>query len=242
MLRLMALRFTLTRLCLIIPFALAVCASETKAWEPYPRLPLNLVVVPGPDKLTQREAKAVFREAHKKYADIGINLSLVKTRARSFSLDRGYREGDEEVWDDRYWHLMDGWKRYFKTRAVKRAVNVALIPRLIDPEGPKMGGMASGICDLHRGVAWGAVSVKDDRLKRSAAIILAHEIGHLAGASHTELWDISIMNPGPTLWIDLGLELDFDLESATSIRRCLRTRGYYPKSSQSQALTLSCKM
>lgn len=237
-LRFTALRFSSFPRFVTTLFALAVSASDVRAWEPYPRLPLNLVYV----SMNQKEAKAIFREAHRRYADIGINLSLVKSRSRKNSYDRGYRAGDDEEWEERYLSIRGGWKNYFKTRAVKRAVNVALIPRMEFGDGLKMGGMASGICDMKRGVAFAAVGVSDDRLRKAAPVVLAHEAGHLAGAWHTDDWVVSIMHPSPMMWLDLGVDLDFDLESATSIRACLRNRGYYQQFSISPRSDVSCTM
>lgn len=239
MLKFMELKFSSFRHFAIIACALAVFCSEAQAWEPYPRLPLNMVTV----ALTPAEAKSVFREAHKMYADIGINLSLVKTRVRKNSYDRGFEPGDDEDWSPRYLSIRAGWKNYFKTRAVKRAVNVALIPRMMFGDGPLQGGMASGICDLRRGVAFATAAIDDKRLRRDSAIVLAHEIGHLAGASHPDDTTISIMNASATFWADLlEINLDFDLDSAASIRACLRSHGYYQQNSPSQVLALSCTM
>ena len=195
--------------------------------DPYPRLPLNIVTVPLEGAPNTREAKQVFREAHKKFAEIGINLSLVKVRERFKSYDRGYLPGDDAYWEERYEGIRKNWKNYFRTRAVKRAVNIAVIPRMQFSDGPKMGGMAAGICKLPSGgIAFAAVSLQDERLKKHAPIILAHEIGHVAGASHTDDWEMSIMNPGPVKWTDAGFDLSFDTESAESMKECLRRRGY----------------
>lgn len=216
-----------SKLALAVVLALPLFA-HAEGYTPYPRLPVNLVTVPVNGAPSAREAKAIFRAAHKKYAEIGINLSLVKVRERLNSRDRGYQPGDDEDWIGRYKSIRKGWRDYFRTRAVKRAVNVALIPRMQFSDGPKMGGMASGICEFRTAVAWAAISIEDERTRQAAPIVLAHEIGHVAGAWHTDDWTISIMHPSPIMWLDLGVTLDFDLDSATSIRACLRGLGYGP--------------
>lgn len=192
---------------LIALLALIITLFPSPSWG----LDVDLILVKG--GVTRQQAIQAFIYARGKISEVGVDIRLrsvkvVPNTGPTVNLSN---------WNKQFWY----WARWAYSHGYKRkGLTYVMIPPFYDNGVPYIGGQAEGVCSP-RGYAVGNAEMVNhlglDRFYHSATI-MAHEIGHLLGASHTS--EQSIMNVGALSYIPVT-SLSFSPSSGGKIRRCL---------------------
>lgn len=199
--------------------------AKAHAEELMPRIRVAVTLVRGENALTRAEARQAMREVRTIFAaELGINLTLMNTRIVSapHALQRSTLN---DALDNDTLYLWN--KRFMRPQySMGGVIDIAILPTIKDDGHHLFAGRSGGLCSLYNGFLITYIGEWRDNgesgLKYSR-YTLAHELGHILGATHVDT--PTIMNAGPFLGVDEFGEINYDPESVAQIHDCLKDWG-----------------
>lgn len=167
-------------------------------------LNLNLMIVArhgAIDYPTRRDAIAATESALQYFPFVKIRIKTIKRVPE---------------WGKRYLSISKVRERLFAySRKSRAGINLFIVPVVYQDGYFWYLGGANGICKKTRAVAFATVRAGTDQ---ASVVAVAHELGHLLGAGHTE--EVSLMSPA-AISLSQSNYLELQDNSVLQIQKCL---------------------
>jgi len=186
---------------------------------------VDLISVAGENALTKSEALQSFKDTARIYAEeTGLVLELAAFRRVGNPFGK-WQQLSQQI------PLLYKWQGWFQRHGPSNTIlHMAITPPLRSRVNGKkvywIAGVANGTCRVNRfgvGYATGEMKNQDGAARYVQSVVaVAHEVGHLLGASHDNTLPATIMNIAASSFVEsLGGVMHFSQLSVNQIRQCV---------------------
>lgn len=208
---------------LLLPYLLTAIAQ---AAAEAPRIKISATLVRGNNALSRKETKITLNEVRQIFrTQVGLDLQLVNLRQirapKAFlylTLEKALTNQAVYYWSKRFGRL-----KYSQNGVI----DIAIMPTIPHTDNRDyFAGVSGGLCSLASGFVVnyaGTMRTNGESGLNLAKHLIAHEMGHILGATHIETQ--SIMHPTALQYAEGTNQIPFDIESVNQIRECLKDWG-----------------